>query len=223
MKQANKVLLVILAVGMIFSFGCNKSSDPVTQGPGGNTGATTVTIGTQVWTAVNLNVETYRNGNLIPQVQDSAQWANLTTGAWCYYNNAPAIGNTYGKLYNWYAVNDSRGLAPAGWHIPSDTEWTTLTNYLGGESVAGGKLKDTTLWQSPNTGATNSSGFTAFPGGDRLGSGDYGDIGKYGSFWSASGPSVYNAWYRTLSCGSSDVFRTTNDKKDGFSIRCVRD
>jgi uncharacterized protein (TIGR02145 family) len=208
---------------MIFSFGCNKSSDPVTPWPGGgNTGATTVTIGTQVWTAVNLNVENNRNGNPIPQVQDSAQWANLTTGAWCYYNNYPAFGNTYGKLYNWYAVNDPRGLAPAGWHIPSDAEWTELTNYLGGESVAGGKLKDTTLWLSPNTGATNSSGFTAFPGGARYYNG-FGGVGEYGYFWSASGISIYNAWYRSLSFNKSDVFRTSNDKGNGLSVRCVRD
>ena len=107
-----------------------------------------VAIGSQVWMSTNLNVSTYRNGDVIPQVQDQVTWNNLTTGAWCYYENNAANGTKYGKLYNWYAVNDARGLAPAGWHIPTDGEWTVLSTYLGGEDVAGKKMKSTSGWES---------------------------------------------------------------------------
>ena len=119
------------------------------------------------WSTVNLNVDTYANGDAIPQVTDPIQWSNLTTGAWCYYNNDAANGPIYGKLYNWYAVNDVRGLAPTGYHIPSITELDTLVTCLGGYAIAGGSMKDvgSGLWTSPNTGATNSSGFTGLPGG----------------------------------------------------------
>ena len=107
-----------------------------------------VAIGSQVWMSTNLNVSTYRNGDVIPQVQDKDTWDKLTTGAWCYYENNAANGTKYGKLYNWYAVNDARGLAPAGWHIPTDGEWTVLYTYLGGEDVAGKKMKSTSGWGS---------------------------------------------------------------------------
>ena len=107
-----------------------------------------VAIGSQVWMSTNLNVSTYRNGDVIPQVQDKDTWDKLTTGAWCYYENNAANGTKYGKLYNWYAVNDARGLAPAGWHIPTDGEWTVLSTYLGGEDVAGKKMKSTSGWES---------------------------------------------------------------------------
>jgi uncharacterized protein (TIGR02145 family) len=113
-----------------------------------------IKIGTQTWTTKNLEVETYRNGEVIPQVQDANAWANLKTGAWCYYENNTANGTTYGKLYNWYAVNDPRGLAPQGYHIPSDAEWTILTDYLGGESVAGKKMKSTSGWSSYSSGGS---------------------------------------------------------------------
>lgn len=126
-----------------------------------------VKIGNQVWMAENLNTSHYLNGDSIPQVQDKAEWVALTTGAWCYYQNDAENGKTYGKLYNWYAVNDPRGLAPEGWHIPTDAEWIALIDYLGGTNVAGGKMKQigTVHWISPNLGATNESGFSALPGG----------------------------------------------------------
>ena len=125
-----------------------------------------VIIGAQTWSAKNLDITTYRNGDTIPQVTDPEQWGALTTGAWCYYNNDSTNNAIYGKLYNWYAVIDSRGLAPLGWHVPSDKEWYTLIDYLGGVDIAGGKMKSvSSLWISPNTGATNSSGFSALPGG----------------------------------------------------------
>ncbi len=182
-----------------------------------------ITIGTQAWMLKNLNVDHYRNGDLIPHVMDKDEWSKLTTGAWCYYDNNPANGKIYGKLYNWYAVNDSRKLAPEGWHVPSDAELSKLTGYLGGEKEAGGKLKATTLWNSPNTGATNESRFTAFPGGYRDLNGYFGLIGKYGAFWSASESSSFNAWSRDLYYDNSGVVRNYSSKGIGFSIRCVRD
>jgi uncharacterized protein (TIGR02145 family) len=182
-----------------------------------------ITIGAQEWMSENLNVEHYRSGDPIHQVQNKDEWLKLTTGAWCYYNNDPANGNTFGKLYNWYAVNDSRGLAPEGWHVASDEEWTKLTDYLGGEKSAGGKLKATALWKSLNTGTTNSSGFTAFPCGFRFSIGDFNDVAKYGYFWSASEFNGTLAWFRYLSYVNSGVLRGYGFKKNGLSIRCLKD
>ena len=144
----------------------------------------TIVIGTQQWMEKNLDVLTYRNGDIIPQVTDPTAWAALTTGAWCYYNNDVANGAIYGKLYNWYAVNDPRGLAPTGWHVPSDAEWTTLETTLGGDPVAGGKMKvaGTTRWTTPNTGATNESGFAGLPGGTRNNNGTFSNVGSNG-YW----------------------------------------
>ena len=195
-----------------------------------------VTIGTQIWSSTNLDVTTYRDGTPIPQVTDPTQWANLTTGAWCYYNNDPANGAIYGKLYNWYAVagihdtdtnTPNKILAPTGWHVPSDTEWTTLTDYLGGLDFAGGKMKatGTLLWQSPNTGATNVSGFAALPGGYRsYNNGTFNSIGTNSGFWSSSNNSNFpTAFYRVLYYDYEDVSRYNNYKSNGFSVRCVRD
>lgn len=213
-------MLAILSVVMLSAFGFIKSEAQVTDKDGNV--YKTVTIGTQEWTSENLNVEHYRNGDLIPQVQNKNEWLNLTTGAWCYYNNDSANGKTYGKLYNWFAVNDSRGLAPEGWHIPSDTEWTILTDFLGG--AVGGKLKATTLWQSPNTEATNESGFTGLPGGGRGSNGRFDFIGKFCFFWSASEDVNGTKWNRNLRYNRSDVGRDGgNYEKDGLSVRCVRD
>jgi uncharacterized protein (TIGR02145 family) len=219
MRQTSTTLLAILAVAMICFNGCNKSSDPVSSGGSAEQGY--IRIGTQVWTTVNLNVDHYRNGDSIPQVKDSIEWSNMTTGAWCYYHNDTAYGRIYGKLYNWYAVTDSRGLAPAGWHIPSDSEWTTLTDFLGDQ--AGGKMKATILWSYPNTGATNSSGFTGLPGSSRFSDGRYAYIGEFGNFWSASEFNPNNAWFRDLDYGNAYVFRGVNFKKNGYSVRSVRD
>jgi uncharacterized protein (TIGR02145 family) len=182
-----------------------------------------VQIGTQVWMTKNLNVSRYRNGDPIPQVNNPTQWANLTTGAWCYYNNNSANGLVYGKLYNWYAVNDSRGLAPVGWHVPSDVEWTMLVTFLDGESFAGSKLKSITLWTNPNTGATNSSGFTGIPGGFRNELGTFFNILNFGFWWSRIDGGTTTAWNRCLIYNNSAVCGGFNYKLDGFSVRCLRD
>jgi uncharacterized protein (TIGR02145 family) len=185
----------------------------------------TIVIGTQQWMEKNLEVVTYRNGNIIPQVTDPTAWAALTTGAWCYYNNDPLNGAIYGKLYNWYAVNDPRGLAPTGWHVPTDAEWTTLSNTLGGDAVAGGKMKTTgtTIWSAPNTDATNESGFAGLPGGYRASYGTFFNVGNYGYWWSSTELSTTTAWYRYLFYGFGFIFRTSNYKEAGFSVRCLRD
>ncbi|MBM2817187.1 MAG: hypothetical protein HW421_3949 [Ignavibacteria bacterium] len=212
--------LVLSLIVLSFLISCSKDN---TTNPANN--FESVTIGTQVWMSKNLDVSTYRNGEAIPHVTDQTAWGNLTTGAWCYYNNDANNGTTYGKLYNWYAVNDPRGLAPAGWHVPSDAEWTTLTTYLGGESVAGGKLKETGTahWNSPNTGATNESGFSALPGGWRSNYGAFFYVGNYGYWWSATESDGTNAWLRDLGFDSADIYRDGYSKGDGFSVRCLRD
>ena len=182
----------------------------------------TIKIGNQTWATRNLNLETYRNGEAIPQVQDAKAWANLSTGAWCYYENNTANGSTYGKLYNWYAVNDPRGLAPIGYHIPTDNEWTILTENLGGESKAGTKMKSTSGWKNNGSG-TNTSGFAGLPGGFRDYNGDFYYIGANGFWWSSSESYTSNAWVRNLSNDNGNVGRNYGFKQDGFSVRCLRD
>ena len=186
----------------------------------------TVKIGNQWWMAENLKVTHYRNGDAIPNVTDNTEWANLTTGAYCNYDNNVSYVPTYGRLYNWYAVDESRNIAPEGWHVPSDTEWQTLVDYLGGSNVAGGKIKETgtTHWNSPNTGATNESGFSALPSGFRdVGTGYYYYLGDYAYFWSSTESSSNYAWGWRLDYDRSGVYRYDYLKRKGFSVRCVRD
>jgi len=216
----NIVLQAILMVTLIFTFGVNKSFSQVTD-IDGNT-YKTVTIDTQVWMAENLNVEHYRNSDVIPQVKDIDKWNNLTTGTWCYYENKTENGTTYGKLYNWYAVTDTRGLAPEGWHVSTDDDWTILTDYLGGKDIAGGKLKTTELWESPNKGATNEIGFSVLPAGFRL-YGNFVYIGMYACFWSSLEVDYDEAWYRMLNNRGLDVYRNFDYKVNGLSVRCVKD
>ena len=189
--------------------------------------SSSITIGTQKWMIVNLDVVTYRNGDIIPQVTNETEWLGLTTGAWCYFNNDSNNGAKYGRLYNWYAVNDSRGLVPQGWHISTDAEWMTLSAFLGGEGLAGGKLKDVGYfkWQSPNSNATNESGFSALPGGFRYPDGSFSGGGdrSSGYWWCATQTSSSNAWYRNLRYYSDYLYRSEYSKKAGLSVRCLRD
>jgi uncharacterized protein (TIGR02145 family) len=184
---------------------------------------TSIVINGQEWMQQNLAVTKYRNGDPIPTGLSNTTWQNTTSGAYAIYDNVAANNTTYGKLYNWYAVNDSRGLCPTGWHVPSDAEWTTLETSLGGSSVAGGKMKSTTGWNSPNTGATNESGFTGLPGGYRGNDGTYNAIGASGFWWSSTEGDSTLAWIRRLGYNYSNVNRSLNDKRNGFSVRCVRD
>jgi uncharacterized protein (TIGR02145 family) len=185
----------------------------------------TITIGTQVWMAENLKTTKYRNGNAIPNVTDNATWAALTTGAYCNYNNDANNVAIYGRLYNWYALSDSRNIAPIGWHVSTDAEWTTLTSYLGGETGAGGKLKETgtSHWASPNTGATNQTGFTALPGGARFYNGPFDFFEYTGCWWTSTEGSTSSAWGISMYYNDGNKPRTNFPKYYGFSVRCVKD
>jgi uncharacterized protein (TIGR02145 family) len=214
----------------------------------GNVYASVINCG-QTWTQRNLNVSKYSDGTPIPQVTDPTAWANLTTGAWCYYENSTANGTTYGKLYNWYAVAGiydaasqanpglRKKLAPTGWHIPSDAEWTQLTDCLGGQSVAGGKMKTigtiqegTGLWSTPNTAATNESGFTGLPAGarsriglDETGIGTFINKSSHTYWWSSSENDSTYALKRYLNYENGSAGGFDNPKWLGFSVRCLRD
>ena len=189
-----------------------------------------IRIGTQYWMGGNLRVNHYRNGDAIPVVIPDAQWKVLTSGAYCVYDNDTANARIYGNLYNWHALNDPRGICPAGWHIPSDGEWAVLGSVLGGNSMAGGKLKTpgtieagSGLWYAPNTGATNSSNFSGIPAGMRINYGNYYSIGNVAMFWATTDTAAVNAWTYVLDANNEKLGRTYNFKTNGFSVRCLRD
>lgn len=251
MKNISIFPLLIMGVFLVFASSCNKDDDnninPSSNNqPNGKTTAVfnpdvsygtmtdqdgntykIVTIGTQTWMAENLRTTIYNDGTAIPNVTDSNEWCDLTTGAYCNYNNTTDQDTiaTFGRLYNWYAVNTGL-LAPKGWHIPTYDEWKTLTDYLGGEYVAGEKLKEegTSHWYTPNQGATNESGFTALPGGIRgyIGKSFY--IGNYNYSWSATAIDATGAWgclmYYNYSYVSINYYYSM---ELGLSVRCVRD
>lgn len=218
---------------VLFFGGCSEKSatvenpEPVTIKDIEGAVYQTIKICDQTWTQTNLNVSHYRNGDLIPEVSNPSQWVGLTTGAWCYYNNDPTTGAIYGKLYNAYAVTDPRGLAPHGTHIPSNTEFLALAACLGGESIAGGKLKEAGIshWLNPNTGATNSSGFAALPGGYRCScsSAAFYNIGNQSFFWSSADNGTGAAWSMVLGYDNGILSVAGNDKRKGFSVRCIMD
>jgi uncharacterized protein (TIGR02145 family) len=183
----------------------------------------TISIGTQTWMAENLKVSHYRNGDPLPEVKDSSTWIDLTEGACSNYDNKPDNGAIYGKLYNWYAVDDNRKIAPAGWHVSTDADWITLSTYLGGDSIAGSKLKETSTnhWRSPNTRANNESGFTAISGGMRLNA--FYNIGIYGGWWSFTGSITSSDLCRYILYNDTMIGLLNYVKKFGFSVRCVKD
>jgi uncharacterized protein (TIGR02145 family) len=184
-----------------------------------------ITIGSQVWMLENLKVTHYRNGNPVTKITGNVDWSILSTEAYCDYTNDAAISSTYGRLYNWYAVSDSRNLAPAGWHIPTEADLITLGNYLGGNTVDGGKMKEsgTTHWQTPNTGASNSSGFTALPGGSRDPFGLFDNFGFHAYFWSSTefNGSLSRLLHLYYDYGGPPMHSFS--KSFGFSVRCVKD
>lgn len=192
----------------------------------------TVTIGTQTWMSENLKTTKYNDGTDIPIVSSNTEWGSLSSPGYCYYkNNQTTYGKTYGALYNWYVVETGK-LCPTGWHVPTDAEWTILTDYLGGLNVAGGKLKETctTHWYSPNTGATNESGFSGLPGGGRGHLGAFYSNGAYpqgthGGWWSSSKDGPSKAYGRVLNHNSEKVTDGSYDYgfKGGSSIRCLKD
>ena len=191
---------------------------------------TVISIGDRKWLGSNLRVTKYRNGESIPNITDPNQWKTLTAGALCAYENLSENIALYGNLYNWYAVSDPRGLCPDGWHVASDNDWNALADVLGGEAVAGGKLKSTGtieqgtgLWFAPNTGATNSSRFNGLPGGYRINYGNFYSAGNVAYFWSSSDTTLQNAWNYILDANNAELNRHYNLFGNGFSVRCCKD
>jgi uncharacterized protein (TIGR02145 family) len=199
----------------------SKSSKPVADNKKKDSG--TVRIGTQTWALANLNVSTFRNGDSIPEARTNKEW--VTAGesgkpAWCYYNNNPANGLKYGKLYNWYAVNDPRGLAPDGWTLSSDSDWATLAKYLGGQGLASKKMKSTSGWSDGNNG-TNESGFEGLPGGYRVENGTFLNFGSIGTWWSSTESKSLSAIDHYLALSGS-LGRSSSPRQRGESVRCLR-
>lgn len=232
MKKKNRIFIYLsFAMGLLImlSYSCNKDEDNVPDPPPTMTDVegnvyNIVTIGTQTWMAENLKVTKYNNDTVIPLVTGST-WENLSTPAYCWYDNdEETYKDTYGALYNWFTVNTGM-LCPTGWHVPTDVEWTELIDFLGGENVAGGKLKEigTDHWISPNNGATDETGFTALPGGYRNFDGVFYNIGENGNWWSSTEDGAGGAWYRKIQNSIADVSRLSYMKQRGFSIRCVKD
>ena len=212
----------------------NSASNKITDIDGNE--YTSVRIGTQTWMVENLKVTRYRNGDLIDNILDDSDWSNTTNGAWCLYKNMWKNDKDYGKLYNWFAVNDSRKIAPIGWHVPSDNEVRILINYLGGEKVAMGKLMltGTLHWKVYNSDATNSTRFSALPGGCRNEKGSFNNefgfspFGNIGHWWCSTNNDSYTAhyWYITNFISNSifnGVYRASASKLNGYSIRCIKD
>ncbi len=234
MKKETKFWIYSFAlVGVLFmlSISCSKKNDSSNSTPPGTVKDAdgniyhTVTIGKQVWMVENLKTTKFNDGTSIPMV-GGIEWRDLSTPGYCWYNNdAGTYKATYGAMYNWYAVNTGK-LCPTGWHVPTDDEWSILTTYLGGDTAVGGKLKETgtSHWQSPNTGATNETGFTALPGGFRPTAANFCDIGNSGRWWSSTmDPYVYeNVWERIISYNYIEVSRVEDLKQYGLSVRCLK-
>jgi len=189
----------------------------------------TITIGTQSWMVSNLRTTRYNDNTIIPEVTDNIAWSQLSSPAYSWYENDSTKNSKVGALYNWYAVNmatnGEKNVCPTGWHVPTDNDWVILTTFLGGESVAGGKMKERGLthWQKPNTGASNQSGFTGLPGGGRYSTGRFRGIGTRAGWWSSTELMSTSGRGRYLYYEYSMVYRGSGSKRDGFSVRCVRD
>lgn len=252
MKKSTNTPFLFLFIFIFIIIGCKKedskedqvTTKPITTHSGagvtdidGNTYTTVVFGNGQEWMSENLRTSKYANGDIIPNIKDSVSLINLITDSWWHYNNNASNEIPYGKLYNWYALTDSRKICPAGWHIPSNSEWNALLAYLDpnasgiGNNVAGGKMKSTgtTYWISPNTGATNEAGFSAQPGGICEWGSDFSNIGQFGYWWSStiyqtnSTPGTSVIWTRTLDNQSNILFHTVMIEGDALSIRCIKD
>ncbi len=227
MKNFSMHFLIICIIIALIS--CDKndlnnddSSLPITDNDGNI--YTTVTIGDQTWMIENLKTTKYNDGTDIPNINDNTEWTETEIGAYCNYNDFDSTIYTYGRLYNWYAVNSGK-LAPRGWHIPTDLEWAALINYLGGDSIAAEKLKEAgnIHWRESNVVSTNESGFTALPGGYvRLNQGPA-YMYTVGNWWSSTDSSNNLAWYRSMNFQDNKVYRFAVSKNLGFSIRCIKD
>jgi uncharacterized protein (TIGR02145 family) len=186
----------------------------------------TVQIGNQLWMAENLRVTHYQDGSEINLVSDNKIWGSIQTGSYCWYNNDSIHKNLYGAIYNFYAVCNSHKLCPMGWHVPTDIEWTILVDFLGGKNIAGGKLKEVSMskWKYPNICANNCTGFTALPGGYRIGnSGSFYDFGSVGFWWSSTEYNSEYAYLRYINNNNSSLKKNFYVKRFGFSVRCIKD
>jgi uncharacterized protein (TIGR02145 family) len=227
MRQRNYIgfySFIVTGIVLIITNSCKKEKSDTITDIDGNT-YNTVAIGSQIWIKENLKTLHYLNGDPVINITENAAWITAGTGAWSDYDNDLPNSADRGHLYNWYAVADARGLCPTGWHIPSDEEWTELITYLGGEGIAGGKLKETGFshWTNPNFNATNESGFTAVSGGLRFTDGSFIEFGQSGSCWSASEFLTTKAWIMGLDYRSENVVRGPHEKQVGFSVRCLKD
>lgn len=228
LKELFSKNIFLVGCFLLFLISCNKVTESSNLVDNDGYVYKTVQIGEQIWMAENLRTSRYNDGKPIPNVTNGTNWANQITGAFCYYDNNSSYNAVYGKLYNWYAVNSGK-LCPKGWHIPTKDDWTELADYLGG--TAGGKMKatgnkkdGTGLWNSPNNGATNESGFTGLPGGGRTEPlGTFYDMGSHGVWWSATEYAEYAAWNITLHVDYNFILNYAYHKSDGFSCRCVKD
>lgn len=219
-----KIYLIITAVLFFFlANSCEKESDNATVTDIDGNVYNTVTIGSQVWMKENLKTTKLNDGSSIPNVTDQTQWTTLNSSGYCWYDNNSGNKTTYGALYNWFAVNTDK-LCPAGWRVPSDDDWTTLTQFYGGDNEASAKLKEegTAHWAAPNTG-TNESGFTGLPGGARIGfDGTFMEISTGAHWWSITEFSGSNAHYCGMVNNNTIVYRNNDDKRNGFSVRCIK-
>ena len=185
-----------------------------------------VKIGDQVWMLENLSASHFRNGDPIPNAVTAEQWVQAGMEgrpAWCYYDNSEANGAKYGKLYNWYAVTDPRGLAPEGWHVATDADWRQVTDFLGGEDAAGTKMKNKSGWPAEEGNGTNESGFSGLPGGSRNLFGEFAYGEEAGYWWTSTSEDRELAWYRVIDRSPWYVYRTNYSKANGLSVRCVKD
>jgi uncharacterized protein (TIGR02145 family) len=221
-----KALFCLMLILSYITVSCEKDSDgnDAVRDIEGNV-YHIVNIGTQVWMMENLKSTKYNDSTSIPLVTDASQWENLNSAGYCWYDNdGIANKDTYGALYNWNAVNTGK-LAPDGWHVATDEDWTILITYLGGADEAGGKLKEmgTGLWETPNTGATNESDFTAIPGGYRHMDGEFSEIGQSATWWSSTSANTNDAYFRGIGFDNANISRNNYNKRYGFSVRCVKD
>lgn len=223
-QSSNEVTVTTTFQSLPYTIGPNVSDNC------GNVYPSVITSCGQTWTSKNLNTTRYRNGDVIPAVVYNSDWASLTTGAWCWYNNDSVMYSKYGRLYNWYAVNDPRGLAPAGWHVPSDAEWKKLAICVDNSAdtsqsynistSAGGAMKSDVISDWANdVGSTNNSGFTGLPGGRRFSNGDSGFEYFLGCWWTKDP----NPWYYSLDANTNELGRNYEEKTSGYSVRLVKD
>ena len=230
-----KILLGFIAIGLLTFIGCEKEEDTDYDSSSSITDAdgnvyTSVTIGTQEWMVENLRTTKYNDGTPIPNVTSNSDWSSLSTGAWSHYDNdSSQYESMYGKLYNWYAVETGK-LCPTGWHVPTDADWTVLTDYLtanGHNGTEGTALKATSGWDDKVDGTsgngTDDYGWLGLPGGGRSFNGHFNTIGSFGYWWSSSQASTGLAWYRSLLYYFGFVSSYFTNKRDGFSVRCLRD